>query len=471
VDASAFVSDGIGIYFDEAATGNCLDDSLLTPLTAYLILRNATCEAGVSGWEGRVGWDPGVYVSLQSLAGGGTNFATFPEFAVGIGTAHPLPFDTLITLAAFQVFATSPGGVYFKGRSGQSSSDPDRPQYAAGDDPADLVMMSYSYGSPYEHIATLGGLPCPVENATGGGDVSLPDSTSYFSVAQEQYGYWDLRHAVRRKFSRGTVLGVLAESDLAFVGEVLDAEAVCREVHPRLSPGSDARVRVRVTKTLRGHPPTQILHVLVREVSSATCARYVNGVNPDAFIVGREYVFLATFTPGEGFHCSQGRVLCVEPDDRYVACQPNVEFEAGLRDSFTNFVEHAAVELDPPRLARQASVIMLVQDLSFPNMRPLDAPCVARVVRVLKGRYTGNTVRFTVSGSSAPFGCFVIPPLADWFEDGASFLLLLEQTASGLNTVANAFGLLSVAGDAILSPHRQPMGRTVADVVGPPGRE
>lgn len=161
------VIDGVGLYFDQEATVNCLPDSTNFPfsLDAYLILENPSAASGISGWEGRLEFDAGLFGNLVSISGDAINTSTFPEFRVGLGT--PLPADSLVILAVINVVALNAGGIGFEAHSEPSSRGLDYPLYLPAAEPNDYVQMAYSYGGYGDPVASIGNLDCPVDRSPG----------------------------------------------------------------------------------------------------------------------------------------------------------------------------------------------------------------------------------------------------------------------------------------------------------------
>ena len=77
--------DGVGIYFDQAGMVNCIDQVGYEPFYAWLVLTNLSNPDGVGGFECRITFNPDtVYWMGYTYNGGGTNYAVFPDFLVGL---------------------------------------------------------------------------------------------------------------------------------------------------------------------------------------------------------------------------------------------------------------------------------------------------------------------------------------------------------------------------------------------------
>lgn len=74
----------------------------LVPLQAWLLLVNPATHEGVWAWELRLGLDPQVLLLGANLGPQSLNFATLPEFVVGLGT--PIPDAPIMVLAELTLF-------------------------------------------------------------------------------------------------------------------------------------------------------------------------------------------------------------------------------------------------------------------------------------------------------------------------------------------------------------------------------
>jgi hypothetical protein len=157
--------DGVGIYFDPGATINCTTTSApFAPVAGYLIATNITTDAGISGWEASVQIVGNLVAPAWVVAGGGTNFLTAPNFAVGVGTVAPLPYSPAIVLATVNAFVMAPADmITFFVRPIPTPSIPGHPVYAAGNNEFDLRPLGQSTGGADFPVAAING-DCPVPN-------------------------------------------------------------------------------------------------------------------------------------------------------------------------------------------------------------------------------------------------------------------------------------------------------------------
>lgn len=160
--------DGVGIYFDPGATLNCTFTAApFAPVTAYLVATNITEPSGISGWECTVQVAGNLVAPAWTIAGGGTNFLTAPNFAVGVGTVVPLPFGPVVLLATLTAYVMNPTDmVNLYVRPAPQPSIPGSPVYAAGDNAFVLHPLGQSTGGPDFPVAAING-DCPVANETG----------------------------------------------------------------------------------------------------------------------------------------------------------------------------------------------------------------------------------------------------------------------------------------------------------------
>lgn len=191
-------SDTVGIYFDERAESTCVAGHLFTPISAYLVICEPTATGGVLGWEGTLGFDPGLYVSVAQYYGNCLNVTQFPEFAVGL--ASPLPAGASVVIARLSVFATAPGGLWFGPASRPSIQGATTPIYVGADDvlrpmtPASSEPLAIIGYADCGALAELDSIPSLGDVATvfiGGGNVQSPDVVVQFAHGDQtgELGY------------------------------------------------------------------------------------------------------------------------------------------------------------------------------------------------------------------------------------------------------------------------------------------
>jgi hypothetical protein len=153
---------GIGIYFDTAATSFETTVAAYGPVEAFLVLTNVDDPAGVSGWECRTEIVGDVAYAGWTLAGGLDADPDPQEWAIGIGTG-PAAFAQapVIVLATYGGLMLNVGVVefYVYPYTGSLGFD-NAPGYASGAAADVLIPLQISNGFPY-------GSPCAIINGTG----------------------------------------------------------------------------------------------------------------------------------------------------------------------------------------------------------------------------------------------------------------------------------------------------------------
>lgn len=195
--------DEIGIYFDESASSNCLTDNLFAPVSAYLTILEPTAVGGVSGWEGTLGFDPALYVSVAQYYGNCINVGQFPDFVVGL--AAPLPATTVVVVARLSVFATAPGGLWFRSSSQPSIPGSTAPIYCGPS--GELVPLQPVAGNTIDPLAIIGYSDCSNYVETD----SIPGMDPVTNVVIDVDGS-QTPNAVRQ-FSRGSGVDELGFED------------------------------------------------------------------------------------------------------------------------------------------------------------------------------------------------------------------------------------------------------------------
>ncbi len=148
----------IGLYFDTAGTSTCYEGGLYQEIPCYIVLKNCTEPSGISGWEGRLSSDAGVNLIAGELYGQGTNFASFPELAVGL--QQVLPAQPSMALMRFTIFAVSGGGLYLGPAANPSQPGATTPIMAAGSDPTVLFGTTYRVPPEVGPLARIGVADC-----------------------------------------------------------------------------------------------------------------------------------------------------------------------------------------------------------------------------------------------------------------------------------------------------------------------
>ena len=183
VSSSAFAQidpdeNGIGLYFDMAATDVCLTTAApFQPIAAYLLATNVTEESGISGWEMEVLVDGPLTAAAWELIGiQPLNVFTAPVFAVGLGEhelANQADANGVIHLATLTAYVLAPTDqVAFGIKNHDSSSwNPPAPGYAAGNNAGNLVPFQVSSGFPFCAPVAVINMDC--ENVVANDNVSF----------------------------------------------------------------------------------------------------------------------------------------------------------------------------------------------------------------------------------------------------------------------------------------------------------
>ena len=153
----AAAQDIIGMYADPTGTSDYIVVEAYTNFNVYLLLKNPSSTSDIIAWDCFISYPDisvggNVYVVSWTIAGGGTNTVTEPEFQVMMSEVPPLDNDETIVLLSAEVYVTTTeeAAVYID----HSSLDPlgnGQPTYCPedwGGDPGNLVAMWQSSGDP-----------------------------------------------------------------------------------------------------------------------------------------------------------------------------------------------------------------------------------------------------------------------------------------------------------------------------------
>lgn len=136
--------DGIGIYFDLAATTHCAQIGTYEPFELYLLLTNASAEGGVHGWECQVQYDLVLFVMGWEAMGYGGSFFTPPDFSLGL--ENSLPWAPAIHLLTMTCLVFSPECAWLYLAPYSIPVIPGQMAYADGADPSQIIPMHASTG-------------------------------------------------------------------------------------------------------------------------------------------------------------------------------------------------------------------------------------------------------------------------------------------------------------------------------------
>ena len=140
---------GMGVYFDLDGDVVCTTTAApFSNVVAYLLATNPS--TGISGWEANIDVLGAAVAPAWTLAAGLDVDMSAAGFQVGIGTgALALPAAPAVVLATWSGFVMAPTDVieFFVSGVPGSSSFPDSPGYAAGDNAGDLREFQVSSGT------------------------------------------------------------------------------------------------------------------------------------------------------------------------------------------------------------------------------------------------------------------------------------------------------------------------------------
>ncbi len=153
----AEAQDIIGMYADLAGTTDEIYVDAYTTFDVYVLLTDPSSTSDIIAWDCFISYPDvaiggNVIVTGWTIAGGGTNTVTEPEFQVAMLAVPPLANDDIILLLSAEVYVTTTeeAAVYIDG----STLDPlgtGQPTYCPedwGEDPGNLVAMNQSSGGP-----------------------------------------------------------------------------------------------------------------------------------------------------------------------------------------------------------------------------------------------------------------------------------------------------------------------------------
>jgi len=168
--------DLLGVYFNEQASNNCIETWQVGVYHCYVVAEDVSEPTGISGWQLRIGLDPGLYFLSASVSypTEGVNFLDPPDFMVGYG--EPLVSTPLITLMEFDIFVQSEGGIYIEDLS------PELNMLYLGQTNGEIPFQ-YRFGGDDEYVAVIGNLDCPEENDF----ISIPTTTNNWSEVKSLY--------------------------------------------------------------------------------------------------------------------------------------------------------------------------------------------------------------------------------------------------------------------------------------------
>lgn len=288
----------IGIYFDTAATINCLPEVTTFPYEtqAYVIATNCAGFGGVRGWEAGLAWDGALKVSASGVSGQPINVGTFPDYRVELTSA--LPENETVVLAQLDIVVSGPGGVYLRG---VGASAPQLMSATTSKDARSPQPMSHAYGDAQSRAASIGLTSCPefpAQPVQTMREVPLHDGT--------WTTYTNAGPGAAIKSSSEIYDGGPAAS-AGFAGTIVSGELKCVEFLSHKISGTDGpatvlELTVRVTDRYWGQVPA-IATVCVLGYELAGCTRIAAdwGLPSIGLVVPQARCFVAARREGGGF--------------------------------------------------------------------------------------------------------------------------------------------------------------------------
>ena len=173
----AEAQDIIGMYANSEGTINKIHVETYTTFTIYLILKNPSSTSDIIAWDCFINYPDvsvggNVIVTSWTIAGGGTNTVTEPEFQVAMLDVPPLANGENVILLTAEAYVTTldQAPVYIDG----STLDPlgtGQPTYCPedwGGNPANLVEMFQSSGDPELPVFIINPTEVPVISESWG---------------------------------------------------------------------------------------------------------------------------------------------------------------------------------------------------------------------------------------------------------------------------------------------------------------
>lgn len=439
--------DNVGIFFDQSGTITCIADSLYTPMRAYLLIKHPSNSTGISGWEGRLSADEGIFLSPIAITGSGPNISGFPEYSIGL--VQPLPHSDVTILATFSVYATRPGGVYFGATAHPSLPEVTTGIYAAGDNPGLLIPMQCPNEDCAVPLATVSESECTGSDALQGEeqelatlpisearDVSFVEQPSRL-IIQEQ----DLADTLTTR----NLKDLLYRSHFACIGVVEDIAYRClaRPTMRQASPYSYALARVRPTRSYWG-VTSETITILMPCAHVENCVDTRNSPYFKTYDVGSTYFFVGRWE-GDVYETYPLGVLSLRGDSLWTNAAAAVSLE-GLSECAAEI----AVTRDLGNSYASANAVVLASIDAV--VREADGGILARWsnIEVLKGEVPGDYVRVPRGQPElAPDGRISIPPT---LRVGYRYLLLLRYGVDGTAVLWNGcWGAFCLEGKALRS--------------------
>jgi len=172
-------TDSVGMYFDSAeGLVNTTTAGLTDQVMFYLVLAGVS-RPSVAAWELALDFDPTLgIITDPGLQDDEVNFASLPQFIVGLGTPREPDMDGNFVLASPTFLVLADAVIdFYAGPTTPSSLDPPLPDYVNGADLTDIVPMNYSVDAGGQHVGEDGWCLLVIASINGEGAVATEDAT------------------------------------------------------------------------------------------------------------------------------------------------------------------------------------------------------------------------------------------------------------------------------------------------------
>lgn len=338
----------VGLYFDESLENPCYNDTSSYPIIAVgkLVLKKCSEQGGVKSWEGEFDLSPTINLISFNLGQGAINTTQSPEFVVD--TSTPFPQADEILLGEFIFYCAGPGEIFFHCAEHGRVTSTVRPVFFEGGDLDNIIEMSYSFGGPYDPIATIGDISCPepLEKMPEQGFGQIAFSEGYLSNEDSRIktGFTENHSLVRNPKLPDNLSDLWIDTSLGFSGTVVGFEKGCYEVDRSLA--GLIKVKVEIEEIFWG-PDLPVVEFWVEGVSVDQCIGYDDLLRFDAgenLKVGQKIAAFCNFSNGV-FKSSKWRVFVPTQDKRTpLSSQEVVDLRRiGEINNFETFWKKSAV--------------------------------------------------------------------------------------------------------------------------------
>jgi hypothetical protein len=170
--------DSVCLSFDPSDILACQPDITTYPHTfqAYLVLRNCSSPGGVGGWEATIDLSDGLMLGVADFGAGAINSGSGTSFHVVYSSPRAQSHTMILATLTFE--AETPASIYVHGYDPPSIAETFAPVYLDGADSSRHVVMTYSCGSPFHPVLTIGRQNCPSEISTPPFASTIPDTAT-----------------------------------------------------------------------------------------------------------------------------------------------------------------------------------------------------------------------------------------------------------------------------------------------------